>query len=130
MTCPSPGSSRHGGSEARIRASGALSWRTANLRIPIHREGWRYIALAIAANALCFAVSLWAGLVVLPLTIWCILFFRDPERKAPEGRGLVISPADGKLLPVIRAVPPPELGLDNTPRVRLSIFMDVFNVHV
>ena len=130
MICPSPGSSRHGGSEVRIRASGALSWRTANLRIPIHREGWRYIALAIAANALCFAVSLWAGLVVLPLTVWCILFFRDPERKAPEGRGLVISPADGKLLPVIRAVPPPELGLGNTPRVRLSIFMDVFNVHV
>ena len=100
------------------------------MRIPIHREGWPFIGPAIAVNAVLFAVSVWAGLVVLPLTIWCILFFRDPERKAPEGRGLVISPADGKLLPVIRAVPPPELGLGNTPRVRLSIFMDVFNVHV
>jgi len=100
------------------------------LRIPIHREGWPFIGPAIAVNAVLFAVSVWAGLVILPLTIWCVLFFRDPERKAPEGRGLVISPADGKLLPVIRAVPPPELGLGNTPRVRLSIFMDVFNVHV
>lgn len=100
------------------------------MRIPIHREGWPYIGLAGIINAALFAFSLWAGLVFLPLTVWCILFFRDPERKTPEGSGLVISPADGKLLPVIRAVPPPELELGDTPRVRLSIFMDVFNVHV
>ena len=130
MIRPSQGSLSHGGSEGSDPRKWRASWRTANLRIPIHREGWRYIALAAAINAVFFAVSVWAGVVVLPLTIWCILFFRDPERKAPEGRGLVISPADGKLLPVIRAVPPAELGLGNTPRVRLSIFMDVFNVHV
>ena len=100
------------------------------MRIPIHREGWPYIGLAGITNAAVFAFSLWAGLVFLPLTLWCILFFRDPERKTPQGSGLVISPADGKLLPVIRAVPPPELGLGDAPRVRLSIFMDVFNVHV
>jgi phosphatidylserine decarboxylase len=100
------------------------------MRIPIHREGWPYIALAALINAALFALWFWAGLAFLPITLWCILFFRDPERKAPQGRGLVISPADGKLLPVIRAVPPPELGLGDSPRVRLSIFMDVFNVHV
>jgi phosphatidylserine decarboxylase len=100
------------------------------MRLPIHREGWPYIALAALINAALFALWLWAGLAFLPITLWCILFFRDPERKAPQGRGLVISPADGKLLPVIRAVPPPELGLGDSPRVRLSIFMDVFNVHV
>lgn len=100
------------------------------MRIPIHREGWRFIILAAVINAALFAVTLWAGLAFLPITIWCALFFRDPERKAPEGKGLVISPADGKLLPVVRAVPPRELGLGDVPRVRLSIFMDIFNVHV
>jgi phosphatidylserine decarboxylase len=100
------------------------------LRIPIHPDGWRFIILAAIVNAALFAVSIWAGLVFLPITIWCALFFRDPERKTPEGHGLVISPADGKMLPVIRAVPPRELGMGETPRVRLSIFMDIFNVHV
>jgi phosphatidylserine decarboxylase len=100
------------------------------LKIPIHREGWRYIAVAVAINAALFAASLWVGIVFLPITIWCVLFFRDPERKTPHGKGLVISPADGKMLPLVYAVPPPELGLGDTPRARLSIFMDVFNVHV
>ena len=100
------------------------------MRIPIHRDGWRFIILAGIINAGLFAVWLPAGLVFLPITAWCILFFRDPERKAPEGKGLVISPADGKMLPVVRAVPPRELGLGDAPRVRLSIFMDIFNVHV
>jgi phosphatidylserine decarboxylase len=100
------------------------------LRIPIHREGWRFIVLAVLFNAALFAASSQAGFVFLPLTLWCILFFRDPERKTPQGNGLVVSPADGKLLPIIRAVPPPELGMGETPRLRLSIFMDVFNVHV
>lgn len=100
------------------------------MRIPIHREGWRFIVLAVLFNAALFAASSQAGFVFLPLTLWCILFFRDPERKTPQGNGLVVSPADGKLLPIIRAVPPPELGMGETPRLRLSIFMDVFNVHV
>ena len=100
------------------------------MRIPIHREGWRFIALAALANALVFWLTVWAGIAFLPFTVWCIAFFRDPERVTPAGDGLVISPADGKLLPIIQAVPPRELGMGDTPRQRLSIFMDVFNVHV
>jgi phosphatidylserine decarboxylase len=72
----------------------------------------------------------WAGLLLLPLTAWCIAFFRDPERRVPAGAGLVVCPADGRLLPVIAASPPEELGLGRNPLTRLSIFMDVFNVHV
>jgi phosphatidylserine decarboxylase len=98
--------------------------------IAIHREGWPFIALFAAVNLLAFLLSAWAGLVLLPLTIWCVAFFRDPERKTPEGSGLIICPADGLLLPVIEAVPPEELGLGETPRPRLSVFMNVFNVHV
>ena len=48
----------------------------------------------------------------------------------PDGPGLIICPADGKLLPVVEAVPPAELGMGEAPRPRLSIFMNVFNVHV
>jgi phosphatidylserine decarboxylase len=100
------------------------------LRIPIHRDGWRFIALFLAFNLVLLLLSPWAALAFAPLTLWCIAFFRDPHRVTPKGDGLIISPADGKLLPIVQAVPPPELGMGSQPRLRLSIFMDVFNVHV
>jgi len=100
------------------------------LRIPIHRDGWRFIALFLAFNLALFLLSPWAALAFAPLTLWCVAFFRDPDRVTPDGPGLIISPADGKLLPIVRAVPPPELSMGSEPRLRLSIFMDVFNVHV
>jgi phosphatidylserine decarboxylase len=96
----------------------------------IHPDGWPFIAVAIALNGLLFAlVGLWGWLLV-PVSVWCVAFFRDPERVTPTGEGLIVSPADGVLLPVIDAVPPPELGMGAEPRPRLSIFMNVFNVHV
>jgi phosphatidylserine decarboxylase len=98
--------------------------------LKIHREGYAFIALFVAVNLLAFLLSAWLGWLLLPITLWCIAFFRDPERKAPQEPGLIICPADGKLLPVVEAVPPAELGLGDTPRPRLSIFMNVFNVHV
>ncbi|HET7083981.1 MAG TPA: phosphatidylserine decarboxylase [Rhizomicrobium sp.] len=96
----------------------------------IHREGYPFIALFAAINLLAFLFSPWLGWLLLPLTIWCIAFFRDPERKTPQEPGLIICPADGKLLPVVEAVPPAELGMGDAARPRLSIFMNVFNVHV
>ena len=98
--------------------------------VPIHREGWPFIALFAGVNLLGFLIAGWLGLVLLPLTIWCIAFFRDPERTPPDGPGLIICPADGLLLPLVDAVPPQELGLGDAPRPRLSVFMNVFNVHV
>jgi phosphatidylserine decarboxylase len=100
------------------------------LRIPIHREGWPFILVALVFNFVFFLLSPWAGWLFAPLTIWCIAFFRDPERTTPEGQGLVISPADGRLLPIARAIPPRELEMSAEPRLRLSIFMDIFDVHV
>jgi phosphatidylserine decarboxylase len=98
--------------------------------LKIHPDGWPYIAIAAALNALLFAVAGWFGLLLVPLTIWCIAFFRDPERNIPQGDGLIVSPADGVLLPVVEATPPPELGMGDAKLRRLSIFMNVFNVHV
>ena len=96
----------------------------------LHPDGWPYIAIAVALNALLFALAGWWGLVLVPVSVWCIAFFRDPERTIPEGEDLVVSPADGVLLAPVQAVPPVELGMGDTPRTRLSIFMNVFNVHV
>ncbi|HEY2011018.1 MAG TPA: phosphatidylserine decarboxylase [Rhizomicrobium sp.] len=100
------------------------------MNISIHREGYPFIALFAAVNLLAFLLAAWLGWLLLPITIWCVAFFRDPDRKTPEGTGLIICPADGKLLPIVDAVPPAELGMGESPRPRLSIFMNVFNVHV
>jgi phosphatidylserine decarboxylase len=100
------------------------------VRLKLHPDGWPYIAIAVALNALLFVLAGWWGLLLVPVSVWCIAFFRDPERTIPQGEGLVVSPADGVLLPVVQAAPPAELGMGDTPRTRLSIFMNVFNVHV
>ena len=100
------------------------------MTLPIHKEGWPFIALFAGINLLAFLISPWLGWLFLPLTIWCVAFFRDPERTAPNDSGLIICPADGKLLPVVDAAPPEELGLGDASRPRLSVFMNVFNVHV
>jgi phosphatidylserine decarboxylase len=97
---------------------------------PIHRAGWPFIGVAIVADALLFAAAGWAGWVFLPIVLWTVAFFRDPDREPPAGTSLVVSPADGRLLPVREAPPPPELGLGPAPRLRLSIFMSIFDVHV
>lgn len=96
----------------------------------IHREGYPFIAIFASVNLLAFLLSLWLGWLLLPITLWCVAFFRDPERKTPDEPGLIVCPADGKLLPVVEAVPPAELGMGDSLRPRLSIFMNVFNVHV
>lgn len=99
--------------------------------VPIHREGWRFIAIFAAISALFFVFGLdvlgWVGVV---LTAWCAYFFRDPPRTTPLGSGLIISPADGRVSAIERLVPPPELDLPREPMIRVSIFMNVFDVHV
>ena len=98
--------------------------------IPVHREGLPFIGL--------FAVvSLGLGLIYGPLgwigavaTAWCIYFFRDPDRVTPDREGLVVSPADGIVSAIEEASPPPELDLGDSPLTRISIFLNVFDVHV
>jgi len=96
----------------------------------IHREGWPFIVAAGLFNLILFLGAPWAGWIFLPVTVWVVAFFRDPDRQVPQGANLVICPADGRLLPIVDAAPPPELGLGEEKLPRLSIFMNVFNVHV
>lgn len=98
--------------------------------IPIHREGWRFIAIfALATLLLTWA---WTPLLVpgVILTAWCIYFFRDPARVTPTRPGLVVSPADGVVQMIEKAPPPTELGMGGAALTRVSVFMNVFNVHV
>ncbi len=97
---------------------------------PIHRAGWPFIALFAAATLLFWWLATPLGLLGLVLTAWCVYFFRDPARVTPDRAGLVISPADGVVQMIQPAVPPAELGLDQRPLNRISVFMNVFNVHV
>ena len=97
---------------------------------PISREGWPFIA-AVAVGAVVLALIAsplgWVGAL---LTVWCAAFFRDPSRVTPTEPGLLVSPADGRVQAVEPAAPPPELDMGAVPRLRISIFMNPFDVHV
>ena len=100
------------------------------VRTPIRREGWPFIlgfAVATLALGLAAAPLGWIG---AGLTVWCVYFFRDPARVTPIEPGLIISPADGLVQSIGPAMPPPELGMEARARTRISIFMNVFDVHV
>lgn len=98
--------------------------------VRINRAGWPFIGIAgaIALGLAYVAQPLgWIGGI---LTAWCTYFFRDPDRVTPSRPGLVVSPADGVVQAIVPAAPPPELEMGDAPRTRVSVFMDVFDVHV
>ena len=98
--------------------------------VPIHKEGYRFIAIfAVVTIVLGFIWQplFWIGLM---LTIWCALFFRDPVRVVPVSDDLIVSPADGVVSSLGLFVPPAELELGSEPRMRITVFMNVFNCHV
>ena len=96
----------------------------------IHREGWPFIVAAGLFNLVLFLGAPPLGWLFLIVTVWVVAFFRDPDRITPTAENLIICPADGRLLPIVNASPPPELRLPEGSYTRLSIFMNVFNVHV
>jgi phosphatidylserine decarboxylase len=98
---------------------------------PVHKEGWRFVAIFAAVTLVLFWLNVpilpWVGVV---LTAWCAYFFRDPERVTPVGKNLVISPADGQVSHIVEVIPPPELDLPREKHTRISVFMNVFDVHI
>ncbi len=97
---------------------------------PLHREGYRFLAVFGLATLVLFLLWVPLGWVGLGLTVWCYYFFRDPQRVTPDRAGLIVSPADGVVSLIGPAVPPVELGLGAAPRPRVSVFMNVFDCHV
>jgi phosphatidylserine decarboxylase len=88
------------------------------------------LAIFAAVTVILWWIAEPLGFVGLLLTLWCAYFFRDPDRITPNRPGLIISPADGVVQMIQPAVPPAELGLDQRPRTRISVFMDVLSVHI
>ena len=97
---------------------------------PMHPEGWKFVAIFAAVTLMLFWLWQPLGWLGVGLTVWCYYFFRDPKRAVPQNAGLLVSPADGVVSLIERAVPPVELGLGSAPLVRVSVFMSVFNCHV
>ena len=98
--------------------------------VPISPEGYPFIGIFALVTIFLFWVWTplgWAGTV---LTIWCVLFFRDPPRVTPMRDGVIVAPADGLISMVTSAAPPRELGLGDKLLPRVSIFMSVFNCHI
>lgn len=94
---------------------------------PVARPGYRFILMGI----IILLLGLWAGklfaLLGLLLTVFFVYFFRDPDRLLPTESGLIISPADGRVISVERVR---EEHFLKQPAQKLSIFMNLFDVHV
>jgi phosphatidylserine decarboxylase len=97
----------------------------------IHKEGYKFILIFALATAILALLSNTLGLIGLVATLWCIFFFRDPERVVPLEENVIISPADGVVTRVEYGVEAPQdLGYGHKKFNKISVFLNVFNVHV
>ncbi len=99
--------------------------------VPIHSDGHKFVGIGVVVTLIAFfllpSVLFWIFLI---LTFYVAYFFRDPDRVVPQREGLIIAPADGLVSAIEDVVPPPELGFGDQRMTRISIFLNVFNVHI
>jgi len=92
----------------------------------IAREGWLFLAISVLVSSLASIYApVWVALVFWVLSVFVLQFFRDPVRSIPQGEGLIVAPADGRVI---------WTGITHDPfldrnAIKVSIFMNVFNVH-
>jgi phosphatidylserine decarboxylase len=98
--------------------------------VPVHSDGYKFLAIGGAVTLLFWWLWSPLGWILAIITGWIAYFFRDPARTVPVRASLVVSPADGRVSAIERLRPPPELGLGDEERVRVSIFLSVFDVHI
>ena len=96
----------------------------------LHKEGYRFLAIAAVLTFILLLISNFLGLISFVLTVWVYYFFRDPERFPINDENYLLSPADGVVSQIIQTNGPSELGLENKKFTRISIFMNAFNCHV
>lgn len=90
------------------------------------REGWPFVAISVLAALVAMVFDL--GLITFLLwlvVVFVVQFFRDPARTPPAGEGLITSPADGRIVVVGKATDP----ITGYESLKISVFMNVFNVH-
>ena len=100
-----------------------------NNKLPLAREGFPFIFIGIGITVI-FAFLGWTTLTVITsvITVFVIYFFRDPERHHPKEKNAVLTPADGRILEVKHV--DEKINPLGQPSIKVSIFMNVFNVHV
>ena len=97
---------------------------------PPHPAGRPFLLIGLAALVLGLLVGAWLSWLGLIFGLACLYFFRDPERVPPVRLGVLLAPADGRVVAVGPAMPPGELGLGAATRWRVGIFLSVLDVHV
>ena len=109
---------------------------TVKWRFPsVHPEGRKFVLISAGITLLLtWTISHVLFWPLVGLTIWVAAFFRDPVRTTPVGEGLVVAPADGLVTMIARVPVPREMdggnGIADATRVRVSMFMSVFDVHI
>jgi phosphatidylserine decarboxylase len=93
----------------------------------IARDGWPYILTLVLLGVVAALRWPWFGLGLVALGLFTAFFFRDPERRVPDGEGLIVSPADGRVVQVVVA---PEGNPVGAGAIQVSIFLSVFDVHI
>ena len=96
----------------------------------LHKEGYRFLAIAAVITFILLLISNLLGLVSFILTIWVYYFFRDPDRFPINDENYLLSPADGVVSQIAEVNGPTELNLEDKKFTRISIFMNAFNCHV
>jgi phosphatidylserine decarboxylase len=97
---------------------------------PPHPAGRPFILGGAGVFVLGLIFAAWLAWLGLAFTLFCLYFFRDPERVPPGRPGLVLAPADGKIVSIAPVLAPPELSLGTAPRWRVGIFLSANDVHV
>lgn len=100
--------------------------------VPPHPAGIPFIAGGVIAALVFFTFSEFLGITALVFTVFCLYFFRDPDRVTPQKSSLVLSPADGEVSAIVNdiSLPAEMAGADDTKYTRISIFLSVLDVHV
>jgi len=89
------------------------------------REGWPFIAASAIASLVVTFLAGWWSLPLWLLTVFIVQFFRDPPRQVPAQPGVILSPADGRIVKVEKVRDP----YTDRDALLVSVFMNVFNVH-
>lgn len=107
-----------------------LSETVRTVLAPPHPAGRPFIIGGVLVALLGLVLGAWLVWVGLLFVLFCLYFFRDPERVAPARPGVMVAPADGRVVSVAQFAPPAELGLGPDLRWRVAIFLSVMDVHV
>ncbi len=108
---------------------GWIDW-IGDLFVPIHSDGHKFLAAGLGLTIIFWIIWSPLGLIFALLTAWVAFFFRDPDRVTPLREGLIIAPADGRIIAIEKVAPPPELAMEGGERVRVSTHLSMFDVHI